>query len=119
MAQLAREFERRDQPRVRRRLACSLLMDGRLHAGLVREISARSLLVESDACLPGRGGAIVVIPTPEGERFLLEITGARARPVARSLSAATRDAAVLQVEQPPASWVRYCRRALAREEATP
>ena len=72
MDQLVAELERRDFPRARRRLPCSLLIGGRCHPAIVRNLSANGFFVETDADLRQGTGVIVTIAGPDGERFLLE-----------------------------------------------
>ena len=72
MALLVEELERRDFPRVRRRLPCSLLIAGHCHSATVRDLSANGFFVETDADLRIGSGVIVTVSGPDGERFLLE-----------------------------------------------
>jgi hypothetical protein len=72
MNQFVAELERRDSPRVKRRLPCSLLIGGRCHPAIVRNLSASGFFVETDADLHLGTGVIVTVSGPDGARFLLE-----------------------------------------------
>jgi hypothetical protein len=107
MRRLDEAFERREQIRVSRRLSCALLVSGRRHEGLVREVSADSLLVQTEAELAQGTGVVLSLSLPEGAPLVLEASVRERRPLARSLAAATAPATVLWVEEPPASWLRW------------
>ena len=82
MRRLDEAFERRDQIRVSRRLACALLVSGRRHEGLVSEISARSLLVHTEADLPPGAGVVLSLGMPGGMPMVLETSVRERRPLA-------------------------------------
>jgi len=107
MRRLDEAFERRDQIRVSRRLACALLVSGHRHEGLVSEVSARSLLVHTEAELPRGAGVVLSLGVPGGRPMVLETSVRERRPLARSLGAAMAAATVLQVEDPPDAWLRW------------
>jgi PilZ domain len=118
MRHLTEELERRDHPRLRQRLPCSLLVDGKGYRGVVRDLSAGGLLLETDAQLEAGGGALVILETPGGAHFVLEGARPERRPIARSLCGATREATVLRIQYPPRAWLRYLEATLAREDAS-
>ena len=89
MGRLMESMERRDQPRVRWELPCTLRVEGRRHRGLVRDVSALGLFVETpDPVAPG-ADIIVEFKIPEGRRFVLEAKAPYRRPVSHSLAAVT------------------------------
>ena len=69
MTQLVESLERRVQPRMRQELPCVLLVEGCRHRGMVRDISAWGLFVQTPGELPRAADAIVAFRTPEGKRF--------------------------------------------------
>lgn len=107
MRRLMEALERRDQARRRRRLPCSLLVDGRRHGGVVRDLSPGGLFVQTAAELPAGTGAIVWFRTPEGERFVLEATVPHRRRVPRSLTWATSGGVGLCIQDPPKAYLRW------------
>jgi len=72
VVQLVEELEQRDFLRVRRKLPCSLLVEGRCHSATVRDLSASGLFVETNAKLRRGACVIVTVNGPDGARFLLE-----------------------------------------------
>ena len=107
MRQLEQALERREHPRVLRRLACTLLVDGRVHRGSVWDISTHGFFVETGAELRPRSGAVVAFDTPDGERFVLEATVPHKRQVARSLADLLPGGVGLHVEDPPPTYLRW------------
>ena len=100
-------FERRDEPRICRRLACALLVGGRRLDAQVSQVSAAGLLVHTESELPRGTGVVVSLELPEGAPMVLEAFVRERRPLARSLGAATVPATVLRIEDPPARWLRW------------
>lgn len=115
MKRFVAELERRDQPRLRTELQCSLLVAGHSHDGIVCDISETAVRVRTVAPPAAGAGAVIVFHSPVGERFALEATVPEWRTVARSLSGCTEDQAVLQIESPPASYVDWVRTETAKE----
>ena len=114
MKRFVAELERRDSPRVRAELPCSLLVAGECHEGIVCDLSEEAVRVRTVAPPRPGNGAVIVFHSQCGERFALEATVPEWRTVSRSLSSCTEDQAVLQLESPPAGYVRWVR-AAARE----
>jgi hypothetical protein len=114
MKRFVAELERRERPRLRKELACSLLVSGHSHEGVLCDVSETSVRVKTIAPPDAGSGAVIVFHTPEGERFALEATVPMWRTVARSLSACTEDQAVLQIESPPDPYRRWVRTVCAK-----
>jgi hypothetical protein len=107
MSQLVAELERRDFPRVKRRLPCSLLIGGRCHAATVRDLSANGFFVETDADLSLGTGVIVTVSGPDGARFLLETYVPRNPARLRRHPHMIQTGVGLQVEDAPDCYLRW------------
>jgi hypothetical protein len=107
MYQLVEELERRDSPRVRRRLPCSLLIGGRCHAATVRDLSATGFFVETDAELRRGTGVIVTVSGPDGARFLLETYVPRNPTLSRQTPYRVQNGVGLRVQDPPDCYLRW------------
>jgi hypothetical protein len=107
MTQLLESLERRDQKRLRRELACVLLVDGCRHRGLVRDISAWGLFVETPGELPHGSDVVVAFRTPERERFVLETSVPHRRQASHSLASHAGDGVGLRIQDPPAAYLRW------------
>lgn len=106
----AEDLERRHHPRVRRRLACKLLVDGRARSGVVRDLSAGGLFVWTRRPMAPRQDLVVSFAAPEGRRFVLEASAPRRSQVANSLAATDLPGLGLRIQDPPAqylSWVAH------------
>ena len=107
MNRLVEELERRDSPRVRRQLPCSLLIGGRCHFATVRDLSAGGFCVETDANLSLGTGVIVTVSGPDGARFLLETYVPRNPTLLHEHPHMIRNGVGLQVEDPPECYLRW------------
>ena len=107
MAMLVEELERRDFPRVRRRLPCSLLIGGQCHSATVRDLSANGFFVETDADLRMGSGVIVTVSGPDGERFMLETYVPRHPAFSHQRPYRVQSGVGLQVEDPPECYLRW------------
>jgi PilZ domain len=107
MNQFVAELERRDFPRVRRRLPCSLLIGGRCHPAIVRNLSASGFFVETNADLHLGTGVIVTVSGPDGARFLLETYVPRNPALLRQHPHMVQSGVGLQVEDPPGCYLRF------------
>jgi len=107
MGQLVAELERRDFPRVRRRLPCSLLIGGRCHSATVRNLSASGFFVETDVDLYQGSGVIVTVSGPDGERFLLETYVPRNPALLLQRPHMVQSGVGLQVEDAPDCYLRW------------
>ncbi len=107
MGQLVAELERRNFPRVRRRLACSLLIGGRCHLATVRNLSASGFFVETDADISLGTGIIVTVSGPDGARFLLETYVPRNPALLLQRPHMVQTGVGLQVEDAPDCYLRW------------
>ena len=107
MAQFVDLLERRDQPRMRRELPCTLLVEERRHRGLVRDVSTGGLFVQTSGDLPPGSEAIVSFCTPEGQRFVLETSVPYRRAVSHSLAAHSAGGVGLRIQAPPTGYCRW------------
>jgi hypothetical protein len=107
MAQFVESLERRDQPRIRRELPCTLQVEERRLRGLVRDVSAWGLFVQTPGDLPPGSDAIVAFRTPEGQRFVLETSVPYRRQVSHSLAALSAGGVGLRIQDPPAVYLRW------------
>ena len=110
MNRLVEELERRDFPRVRRRLPCSLLIGGRCYSATVRDLSASGFFVETDADLYLGSDVIVTISGPDGARFLLETYVPRNPALLCRHPHLVPSGVGLQVEDPPECYLRWVER---------
>lgn len=100
-------LERRDHPRVKRQLACKLLVDGRARKGVLRDVSAGGIFVQTRRPLSTRDGLVVTFHPPEGPRFVLEARAPRRTHVSNSLAPHTLASAGLRLEDPPPAYLRW------------
>jgi hypothetical protein len=108
---LAQDLERRHHPRLRRRLACKLLVDGRERSGVVRDLSAGGLFVWTRRPMAPRQAVVVAFAAPEGTRFVLEASASRRSQVANSLAATDLPGLGLHIQAPPAHYLSWVARA--------
>jgi hypothetical protein len=113
MAQFADWLERRDQPRTRRELPCTLLVEERRHRGLVRDVSTGGLYVQTPGDLSPGSDAIVSFRTSDGQRFVLEASVPYRRAVSHSLAAHSPGGVGLRIQAPPAGYRRWVEDAAA------
>ena len=100
-------LERRDHPRVRRQLACKLLVNGRSRSGVVRDVSASGLFVWTRRPPGPRQDLVVSFDTPDGSRLVLEARAPRQSQVANSLAAVDLPGVGLRIQEPPRTWLRW------------
>ncbi len=100
-------LERRDHPRVRRQLACKLLVNGRCRSGVVRDVSASGLFVWTRCPPAPRQELLVSFHAPEGSRFVLEARAPRLSQVANSLAAVDLPGVGLCIQDPPRTWLSW------------
>ena len=107
MSQLVEELERRNSPRVRLRLPCSLLYGGSCHPATVRDFSPSGFFVETDVNLRRGAGVIVAVDGPDGARFLLETYVPRNPSLSRGRPYMVSSGIGLQIEAPPEGYLRW------------
>jgi hypothetical protein len=104
---MVEDLERRDEARLRRALACKLLVDGQARQGVLRDLSAQGAFVELHEDLPPGAGVILAFGTPEGPRFVLEATARRGSPVAHSLRDHASRGVGLRLHEPPPEYLHW------------
>jgi hypothetical protein len=101
------ELERRTHPRVRRQLPCSLLVAGQWRSGILRDLSAGGVCVETPDAVPSGAPVVVALDSPQGERIVLRGSAHRLRPAPHSLARLASRELVLHLEDPPPGYVRW------------
>ena len=107
MTRLLESLGRREQRRVRREFPCTLLVGGSRHRGLVQDVSARGLFVQTPSELPLGADAIVAFRTPEGRRFVLEASVPRRRQAALSIGSNLPGGVGLLIQGPTTAYLRW------------
>jgi hypothetical protein len=107
MARFLEVLERREQQRVRREFPCALLVEGCRYRGLVRDLSAQGLYVQTPGELPEGADAIVTLHTPEGKRFILETSVPYRRQLSHSLAALSVGGVGMHIQEPCAAYLRW------------
>ena len=107
MSRVPERLDRRHHRRVRLGVACKLLVDGRSTDGVVSDVCARGLYVQSETELVAGTAAFVMLRTPDGSRFLLETAVSQLRRQPQSLASVTRSGLSLRIEDPPSAYLRW------------
>jgi hypothetical protein len=107
MAWLSEAFERRDHPRVRRQLPCRVLVSGQCRQGVLRDLSAGGVCVETQGELPAGEPVVVAFNSPQGRRFVLEGSARRSRMAPLSLAQLAAGELALSLQDPPPSYLRW------------
>ncbi len=110
----AEALDRRDCTRVRRKLLCKLLVNGRCDRGIAWNLSEHGLFVCTGAELAPGDGAVISLRTPEGRRFVLEVTVPRQNAPSLTLARLAFPRVALRIEAPPAAWLGWIRELKAR-----
>jgi hypothetical protein len=107
---------KRRAERIKRRITCELLLEGRSYRGIVLDLSATGIFVQTEAT-PGPGARIRVrFHTASGEEFEAEAAVARRQAVPRELAGVVRGGLGLRVERPPEAYFRLIGMEGAAEE---
>lgn len=107
MTRFVEALERRGHPRVRRRLACKLLVEGRAHSGVVRDLSADGLFVWTRRLPTARQPVLVAFQASQGERFVLEASVPRRSQVPHSLAAVALPGVGLHLQDPSPDYLSW------------
>jgi len=107
MQQLVEALERREGTRSLRQLPCKLLVGGHCRPARVRNFAARGLLVEAAEPLPPNGVVVVAFDAPGGQRFVLEASAPRMRPLPHSLAGLRPIGIGLSLTDPPPAYLRW------------
>jgi hypothetical protein len=115
MTRLLELLGRRDKRRVRQEFPCTLLVHGSRHRGLVQDVSAGGLFVETPIELPLGADAIVSFRTPEGRRFVLEASVPRRRQTALSVRSNSSGGVGLRIQDPTEAYLRWVEGLIAED----
>ena len=107
MAEFVEALERREQGRIRQEFPCVLLVDGCRYRGLVQDVSAQGLYVQTPGELPTGVDAIVTFRTPEGRRFTLETSVPHRRQLSHSTASLGTGGVGLHIQHPSRSYLRW------------
>ncbi len=113
-------MSRRPMPRTKMRIACTLYLEESRHSGMVLDVSASGLFVQTNAS-PAPGAPLrVELRVPElPEPIEMQATVARKRIVPAQLRALLNGGIGLQLENPPEEFFAMVAKLLAREAAAP
>jgi hypothetical protein len=109
------ELDRREACRVKQRIPCAVMVNGDRHPGVVQNLSARGLFVETHAALPLGAAAVVAFRTTAGEQFVLEASVPNRRHIPHSLKLLSSGGVGLHLVGPPAAYQRWVEDASASE----
>jgi hypothetical protein len=107
MERLVDALERRDHPRRSGKLPCRLLANGRPRPGVVCNLSAHGLFVETPEELAPGTGVLVAFRAPQGPRFVLQASAPRSSTVAHSLLGLAPAGIALLIQDPPPAYLRW------------
>ena len=97
---------KRRAERIKRRVTCELLLDGRSYRGIVLDLSATGIFVQTEAT-PGPGARMRIrFRTATGEEFEADGAVARRQAVPRELAGVVRGGLGLRIERPPEAYFR-------------
>jgi hypothetical protein len=97
---------KRRAERIKRRITCELLLAGRSYRGIVLDLSATGIFVQTEAT-PGPGERMRIrFHTATGEEFEADAAVARRQVVPRELAGVVRGGLGLRVERPPEAYFR-------------
>lgn len=100
--------ERRKNDRTKKRLSCSLSVEGRQHPGVVLDISATGLFVQTGASpKPGARAEVECFVTGQAEPLALIASVARRQVVPAHLRGVAKGGLGLHIEQAPEEYYRY------------
>ena len=103
------DMERRGEERIRRRIDCLVLVGDEVHAGSVLEMSARGLLVRSDATPPCGAKARIRLLDANGGTFAeLEGSVAHKREVPHRLADLASGTLGLTLSYAPEAYLHLC-----------
>jgi hypothetical protein len=107
MGRFVDALERRAHPRVKRQLACRVVVANQCRSGVLRDLSAHGLCVELQGALPPGDPVFVSLDSPEGWRFVLVGSARRSRPTPLSLAQLAAGELALSLQDPPPSYLRW------------
>ena len=97
---------KRRAERIKRRVTCELLLDGRSYRGIVLDLSATGIFVQTEATPAPLARMRIRFHTATGEEFEAEAAVARRQVVPRELAGVVRGGLGLRIERPPEAYFR-------------
>jgi hypothetical protein len=95
---------KRRAERIKRRVTCELLLDGRSYRGIVLDLSATGVFVQTEAT-PAPGARLRLrFHTPDRREFEVDVSVARRQVVPAQLASVVRGGLGLRVERPPEAY---------------
>jgi hypothetical protein len=107
---------KRRAERIKRRITCELLLDGRSYRGIVLDLSATGIFVQTEATPPPLARMRIRFHTATGEEFEADAAVARRQVVPRELAGVVRGGLGLRIERPPEAYFRLIGMEGASEE---
>jgi len=102
-----RELDRRETRRIQWKIPCALIGSGGRHPGMVQNLSAQGLFVETHAALPLGAAAVVAFRTSGGAWFVLEASVPNRRTPPHSLRKLATGGVGLRLVEPPVAYQRW------------
>ncbi|HYB12051.1 MAG TPA: PilZ domain-containing protein [Myxococcota bacterium] len=101
------ELDRREGRRLKEHIPCAVLVNGSRYPGVVRNLSAEGLFIETQAALPLGAAAVVAFRTSAGVQFVLEACVPNRQNVPHSLRRLATDGVGLRLLEPPPAYRRW------------
>jgi len=90
--------------RIRRRVTCELLLEGRSYRGIVLDLSETGVFVQTEATPPPGARLVVRFHAPGGVEIEVAASVARRKVAPRELAGVVRGGLGLRVEKPPTAY---------------
>ena len=104
---LVDELERRCGSRRREKLPCKLLIDGRSRPGILRDLAAGGLYVETRDDVPAGASVIVAFRASADQSFVLEARAPRQSQLSHSLAGLASRGCALRIQNPPQHYLHW------------
>jgi hypothetical protein len=101
------EFERREAMRMAKRLPCAVWVGSDRYEGVLEQVSARAVLVRTEADVPAAQEAKLTFSTPDGATVVLRTQPAPRRVVAHTLRGLLPRRVVMHVLEPTDAYLRW------------
>jgi hypothetical protein len=107
---------KRRAERIKRRVTCELLLEGRSYRGIVLDLSATGIFVQTEATPAPLARMRIRFHTATGDEFEADAAVARRQVVPRELAGVVRGGLGLRIERPPEAYFRLIGMEGASEE---
>jgi hypothetical protein len=97
---------KRRAERIKRRVTCELMLEGRSYRGIVLDLSATGIFVQTEATPAPLARMRIRFHTASGEEFEADAAVARRQVVPRELAGVVRGGLGLRLERPPEAYFR-------------